>query len=154
MERSREREHSLARSLRSVRTLESGTPLSRADYAAGVILLLVVVILWTASNYVTQALFQEGFEKPFLMTYLNTSSFSLYLISFIPRYLRRNKTPELTSRSRLSRYQSLPIEDSIEGAHMIVQVFLPLISRCISHLSATICPTRNPRLTQYWTLHL
>jgi solute carrier family 35 protein F5 len=147
MERSREREHSLARSLRSVRTLESGTPLSRADYAAGVVLLLVVVILWTASNYVTQALFQEGFEKPFLMTYLNTSSFSLYLIPFIPRYLRRNKTPELASRSRLSRYESVPIEDSIEGAHMIVQESMsdsildvaPLTTHQTSNLALEFC---------------
>ena len=62
--------------------------LNGADYVVGILLLLVVVFLWTASNFVTQvrtsffwtfvgggtdkqapeneALFQGGYEKPFL----------------------------------------------------------------------------------------
>lgn len=57
-------------------------PESRTDYAIGICLLLVVVFLWTTSNFVTQVrvapvstssrsrayqdLFEDGYEKPFL----------------------------------------------------------------------------------------
>jgi solute carrier family 35, member F5 len=33
-------------------------------------------------------LFEEGFDKPFLVTYLNTASFALYLIPFLYRHWR------------------------------------------------------------------
>ena len=56
---------------------------SKTDYAIGICLLLVVVLLWTTSNFVTQVgslhcivsypsqeqfqdLFEDGYEKPFL----------------------------------------------------------------------------------------
>lgn len=55
------------------------------DYVVGIVLLLVVVLLWSASNFVTQELFHGGFDKPFLVTYLNTSSFSLYLLPFLAK---------------------------------------------------------------------
>ncbi|KAI0830641.1 hypothetical protein BC628DRAFT_1312839 [Trametes gibbosa] len=52
----------------------------RRDYLVGILLLLAVVVLWTSSNFITQDLFQDGYEKPFLVTYLNTSAFALYLL--------------------------------------------------------------------------
>lgn len=80
---------------------------SRKEYISGIVLLLVVVFLWTASNFVTQDLFVGGYEKPFLyvmyrlyqpcvltlqnrVTYLNTSAFGLYLGPFGLRYLWRS----------------------------------------------------------------
>ncbi|KAI0257600.1 hypothetical protein BJV78DRAFT_1293586 [Lactifluus subvellereus] len=66
--------------------------LARRDYAVGICLLLLVVFLWTTSNFVTQDLFIGGYEKPFLITYLTTSSFSLYLLPFLIRsYVRRRR---------------------------------------------------------------
>lgn len=62
----------------------------RRNFAIGIFLLLIVVFLWTSSNFITQDLFEEGFDKPFLVTYLNTSSFAIYLIPSLYRYLRRN----------------------------------------------------------------
>ncbi|KAJ7808287.1 hypothetical protein B0H14DRAFT_2870877 [Mycena olivaceomarginata] len=60
------------------------------EYAVGIGLLLVVVILWTSSNFVTQGIYQGGFEKPFMVTYLNTSAFALYLVPFqLRRWWRR-----------------------------------------------------------------
>ncbi|KAH0590597.1 hypothetical protein H2248_000733 [Termitomyces sp. 'cryptogamus'] len=56
--------------------------LEQRDYVLGIVLLLIVVFLWTASNFVTQDIFEDGFHKPFLVTYLNTSSFLLYLIPY------------------------------------------------------------------------
>ncbi|KZT75168.1 hypothetical protein DAEQUDRAFT_720388 [Daedalea quercina L-15889] len=58
---------------------------NKTDYIIGICLLLIVVILWTTSNFVTQDLFEDGYEKPFLVTYLNTSAFSLYLLPFLIR---------------------------------------------------------------------
>ncbi|KAN0125193.1 hypothetical protein V8E52_001745 [Russula decolorans] len=64
--------------------------LARRDYAIGICLLLLVVFLWTTSNFVTQDIFVGGYGKPFLITYITTSTFSLYLLPFlIKSYIRR-----------------------------------------------------------------
>ncbi|TRM65685.1 hypothetical protein BD626DRAFT_190629 [Schizophyllum amplum] len=65
--------------------------LKKRDYIIGILLLLIVVFLWTSSNFVTQALFEDGFEKPFLVTYLNTSSFALYLVPSLVRRVLAGK---------------------------------------------------------------
>ncbi|KAL1749095.1 hypothetical protein HDZ31DRAFT_59686 [Schizophyllum fasciatum] len=66
--------------------------LKKRDYVLGILLLLLVVFLWTSSNFVTQGLFEEGFEKPFLVTYLNTASFALYLLPSLFRRIRTGKS--------------------------------------------------------------
>jgi len=89
--------------------------LARRDYAIGICLLLLVVFLWTTSNFVTQDIFVGGYEKPFLITYLTTSTFSLYLLPFlIKSYIRRryhggsNQTVELGTSDE---YEPLVNED-------------------------------------------
>ncbi|KAI3622657.1 vacuolar membrane protein [Moniliophthora roreri] len=52
------------------------------NYIFGIGLLLIVVFLWTSSNFVTQNIFEEGYDKAFLVTYLNTSAFTLYIIPY------------------------------------------------------------------------
>ncbi|KAL4064932.1 hypothetical protein V8B97DRAFT_1985568, partial [Scleroderma yunnanense] len=64
--------------------------LKTSDYVTGICLLLMVVVLWTSSNYLTQYMFTEGYQKPFLITYTNTSSFVVYLIPFYLRRLQRD----------------------------------------------------------------
>ncbi|KAI6153492.1 hypothetical protein BKA82DRAFT_134095 [Pisolithus tinctorius] len=59
-----------------------------SNYIIGICLLLVVVILWTLSNFVTQYMFVGGYQKPFLVTYTSTSAFTCYLIPFYLRHLR------------------------------------------------------------------
>ncbi|EPQ27275.1 uncharacterized protein PFL1_05198 [Pseudozyma flocculosa PF-1] len=54
----------------------------RSEYLTGILLLLVVVILWTASNFLTNTVLTSGYDKPFFVTYANTSSFALYLVPF------------------------------------------------------------------------
>ncbi|RDB29195.1 hypothetical protein Hypma_015412 [Hypsizygus marmoreus] len=92
----RSRGTSVARSLSRLRAKSPAlpNPLNRRDYILGIILLLVVVFLWTSSNFVTQAIFQDGFEKPFLVTYLNTSSFALYLLPFLAQRRWRHRSDE------------------------------------------------------------
>ncbi|KAL1665516.1 hypothetical protein GGF50DRAFT_100364 [Schizophyllum commune] len=65
--------------------------LKKRDYIIGILLLLVVVFLWTSSNFVTQGLFEDGFEKPFMVTYLNTASFALYLLPSLVRRVLAGK---------------------------------------------------------------
>jgi hypothetical protein len=98
---------------------------ARKDFAIGILLLLLVVVLWTASNFITQVyiiyfmefliakptvtqiLFQEGFDEPFLLTYLNTSSFAIYLIPFLYRYFRTR------SKGNGHAYEPLAHEPSV-----------------------------------------
>ncbi|KAL0951043.1 hypothetical protein HGRIS_007783 [Hohenbuehelia grisea] len=88
--------------------------LAKADYAIGIALLLIVVFLWTASNFVTQDLFDVGYEKPFLVTYLNTSAFTLYLIPFLIRsYYGGSPVPSIPRgrRTRGGEYEPLAAQD-------------------------------------------
>ncbi|KAJ9475605.1 putative vacuolar membrane protein [Pseudozyma hubeiensis] len=56
----------------------------RKSYTQGLLLLLIVVVLWTASNFLTNALLTTGgYDKPFFVTYANTSSFALYLVPYL-----------------------------------------------------------------------
>ncbi|KAH9982426.1 hypothetical protein BGW80DRAFT_1263237 [Lactifluus volemus] len=86
---------------------------ARSNYAVGICLLLLVVFLWTASNFVTQDLFIGGYEKPFLITYLTTSSFSLYLVPYLIRnYVRRRREDRL---SPSDGYEPLANEEDTLG---------------------------------------
>ncbi|KAL4785567.1 hypothetical protein BJX76DRAFT_355959 [Aspergillus varians] len=50
----------------------------------GICLLLVVVILWTASNFLASTIFADDtYSKPFFVTYLNTSTFILPLFTIV-----------------------------------------------------------------------
>ncbi|OZJ05272.1 hypothetical protein BZG36_01960 [Bifiguratus adelaidae] len=66
---------------------------SHRRYAAGIAALLSVVLIWVGSSFLMSSLFADrAYNKPFFVTYLNTASFSLYLI---PTCLaRRKKAPE------------------------------------------------------------
>ncbi|KAJ7783910.1 vacuolar membrane protein [Mycena maculata] len=79
------------------------------DYAVGIGLLLVVVVLWTSSNFVTQGMYQGGFEKPFLVTYLNTSAFALYLVPFKVRRWWRQRQGLEQGEVRRGRAQYQPL---------------------------------------------
>ncbi|KAK0551012.1 hypothetical protein OC846_000124 [Tilletia horrida] len=54
-----------------------------SEYLTGILLLLLVVVLWTASNFLTNTVLTHGYDKPFAVTFANTSSFALYLIPFL-----------------------------------------------------------------------
>ncbi|KAJ2505397.1 hypothetical protein H4217_009239, partial [Coemansia sp. RSA 1939] len=49
--------------------------------ALGLVLLLCVVFIWVASSFLVSNLFgEQEFNQPFFITYLNTGTFSLYLV--------------------------------------------------------------------------
>ncbi|ETW87333.1 hypothetical protein HETIRDRAFT_469269 [Heterobasidion irregulare TC 32-1] len=67
-------------------------PLDKRQYALGIGLLLLVVVLWTSANFVTQVrpcVRGRTSLRDLTITYLNTSSFSLYLVPFLVRRLWR-----------------------------------------------------------------
>ncbi|PWN31730.1 uncharacterized protein FA14DRAFT_116220, partial [Meira miltonrushii] len=61
-------------------------------FLVGVSLLLLVVLLWTSSNFLTNYQLTKGYDKPFAVTYLNTASFALYLIPFAVVLQQRRKS--------------------------------------------------------------
>ncbi|CAG8709848.1 9638_t:CDS:2, partial [Dentiscutata erythropus] len=55
----------------------------RQRYAAGFLLLLCVVVIWVGSSFLMNNIFAgQDYNKPFAITYINTASFSLYLLAF------------------------------------------------------------------------
>ncbi|KAK9458529.1 uncharacterized protein V1516DRAFT_682401 [Lipomyces oligophaga] len=53
----------------------------RRRWKLGLILLFLVVLLWVSSSFMVNAIFEtEIYRKPYLVTYICTASFSLYLI--------------------------------------------------------------------------
>ncbi|KAI0721311.1 hypothetical protein C8T65DRAFT_631287 [Cerioporus squamosus] len=126
---------------------------SRRDYVIGIILLLCVVILWTTSNFVTQDLFEDGYEKPFLVTYLNTSAFALYLLPFVVRRALQHIHGNAEGGGHSGAYEPLMTdvdaaetlgnvtsrtEDS-EGGVVDDKLSLPLTPRETAELAAVFC---------------
>ncbi|KAI8086772.1 uncharacterized protein BX664DRAFT_299655 [Halteromyces radiatus] len=58
--------------------------LSKHRYYGGIFALLGVVFIWVTSSFAMNSIFGElQYNKPFLVTYLNTATFSFYLIPFL-----------------------------------------------------------------------
>ena len=59
-----------------------------ARHTLGIILLLVTVVLWTASNFLGSDIFADGsYTKPYFVTYVNSSFFTLFLVFVAARRL-------------------------------------------------------------------
>ncbi|KAK3308849.1 uncharacterized protein B0T15DRAFT_491401 [Chaetomium strumarium] len=64
----------------------------------GIALLLVVVFLWTLSNFLASYIFSDGtYNKPFFLVYVNTSCFAVSLIPITIRYAMQNGTDPLVA---------------------------------------------------------
>ncbi|GJE94722.1 DMT family transporter [Phanerochaete sordida] len=88
-----------------------------SDYTLGILILLVVVSLWTVGNFVAQDAYDTGFRKPFWVTYLNASSFVVYLVPYaIKHVLQKYGIHVWGGRAKPhGDYQSLPTDDK-EGS--------------------------------------
>uniref|UniRef100_A0A8H8CRK7 EamA domain-containing protein n=1 Tax=Psilocybe cubensis TaxID=181762 RepID=A0A8H8CRK7_PSICU len=126
----------------------SPIPHSRNNYFIGIVLLIFVVLLWTFSNFITQDLYEIGYNKPFLVTYMNTSSFALYLI---PLLIRRWWSKSGNDKSRIpavdrsiDEYQPLVDDEPIEYGYspesrMAFQPLPPLTDKQTASLAFTFC---------------
>ncbi|CDM30699.1 hypothetical protein DTO013E5_655 [Penicillium roqueforti] len=87
-------------------------PLGMARRTLGIILLLVVVVLWTTSNFLGSTIFADKtYPNPFFVTYTNTSMFMMPLILIVARRTwalwRHGKLSQITSlRSFLNHLDS------------------------------------------------
>ncbi|ORZ15350.1 hypothetical protein BCR42DRAFT_416916 [Absidia repens] len=80
--------------------------LSRRRYYGGIFALLCVVVIWVTSSFTMNSIFGDlQYNKPFLVTYLNTATFSFYLIPFLFNRSRTAKIMNSTGSSE--RYQQL-----------------------------------------------
>ena len=54
---------------------------SRKNWFIGLFMIFIVILSWVSSSFILNQVFEvNSFKKPFLITYLNVSSFILYLI--------------------------------------------------------------------------
>ncbi|KAK4192874.1 putative ras [Podospora australis] len=97
----------------------------------GIILLLVVVLLWTISNFLASYIFSDGtYSKPFFLVYINTSMFALSLIPMFIRHVMKNGWHSVTAQAmemwRERRLGVTPIksqddeEDAVAGERLLV----------------------------------
>ncbi|KAF3037235.1 hypothetical protein E8E12_005780 [Didymella heteroderae] len=75
---------------------EGKKPHSKIRHAVGIALLLATVFLWTASNFLASTIFADSsYDKPYLVTYVNTAFFLIPLIPMLLHHLwadRQNST--------------------------------------------------------------
>ncbi|KAJ9376130.1 hypothetical protein DTO063F5_8973 [Paecilomyces variotii] len=82
---------------------DSGLGRAVARRTLGICLLLFVVVLWTASNFLASTIFADNtYSKPFFLTYVNTSLFILPLIPIITK-----RFWQLWRTGRLSHIKSI-----------------------------------------------
>ncbi|CRL25832.1 Protein of unknown function DUF6, transmembrane [Penicillium camemberti] len=96
-------------------------PLGIARRTLGIILLLVVVVLWTTSNFLGSTIFADKtYPKPFFVTYTNTSMFMMPLLLIVARRTwglwRLGKLSQITSvKSFLNHLDSHDPKDEEES---------------------------------------
>ncbi|KAE8372654.1 hypothetical protein BDV26DRAFT_273760 [Aspergillus bertholletiae] len=84
-------------------------PTGIARRTLGIGLLLIVVVLWTASNFLASTIFADDtYSKPFFVTYINTSLFILPLFTIISgriwRLWRSGRLSQIDSFQSLLRH--------------------------------------------------
>ncbi|CAO3688908.1 unnamed protein product [Rhizopus stolonifer] len=81
--------------------------ISQKRYWGGILALSAVVFIWVASSFAMNSLFGEmDYNKPFLVTYLNTATFSIYLIPFLFKRLRSKN--QLWKNNNVKNYSAIP----------------------------------------------
>ncbi|EEA28334.1 hypothetical protein TMatcc_003335 [Talaromyces marneffei ATCC 18224] len=74
-----------------------------ARHTMGIILLMCVVFLWTASNFLASTILaDDSYSHPFFITYINTSFFVVFLI-----YVIASRVFRMWRRGKLSQVKSL-----------------------------------------------
>ncbi|KAJ2449300.1 hypothetical protein EV183_004965 [Coemansia sp. RSA 2336] len=83
-------------------------------HTVGLLLLLGVVVIWVGSSFLVSNLFgEQQYNRPFFITYLNTSTFSFYLVGVYISYLRAK--PNAQAARKRSRS-----DDALDSHHPII----------------------------------
>lgn len=98
------------------------------DYMVGVLMLAVVVVFWVGASCLTNELLEtNAYNKPFFITYLNISSFALYLVPDLWKSFRSRR-----KALRDRRDQTLPVYTNES-----LPEILPLVTATSSTLSSS-----------------
>lgn len=88
---------------------------TRSRWTLGLILLAIVVILWVTSGFLVNSIFESGeYRKPYFVTYLNTGTFTVYLLPTLLRYL--NKSTAQSSKAQHTPLDSSDSEASVSNS--------------------------------------
>lgn len=69
-----------------------------SKWNAGLVLLALVILLWTVSSFLVNAIFESGeYRKPYFVTYFNSAAFVVYLVPLAGRTFQRKWQAFLTS---------------------------------------------------------
>ncbi|KAI9245070.1 thiamine-repressible mitochondrial transport protein THI74 [Sporodiniella umbellata] len=95
-------------------------------YWGGILALAGVIFIWVSSSFAMNSLFGEmEYNKPFLVTYVNAATFSLYLIPFllkqyrIKTQLKKNGNVKNYSAISPSTPHSLPNNDKLSTSETV-----------------------------------
>ncbi|KAG2236352.1 hypothetical protein INT48_008334 [Thamnidium elegans] len=93
----------------------------RRRYFAGVLALLAVVLIWVGSSFVMNSIFADlKYNKPFLITYINTATFSLYLLPLLFAS-KKNSSKEFPSEDVIMETEARLLgEEDIENPDMTI----------------------------------
>ncbi|KAI9686158.1 MAG: hypothetical protein M1822_003813 [Bathelium mastoideum] len=95
--------------------------LGKWRHTLGIVLLLMTVFLWTASNFLASTIFaDDSYSKPFFVTYVNTTFFILPLIPALIRLARNDPSQFSALVDRLRKFlQSRTKGHTIESAALL-----------------------------------
>ncbi|KAI7864814.1 hypothetical protein BDF14DRAFT_1731481 [Spinellus fusiger] len=88
-------------------------PPGQQRYVLGIVILLLVVVIWIASSFTLNSVLDEqSYNKPFLVTYINTTTFILYLLpSLVCKRKKKLESEEYTVIGIHSDHDSVEVLD-------------------------------------------
>ncbi|MCJ1224270.1 hypothetical protein MMC12_000914 [Toensbergia leucococca] len=89
-----------------------------ARHTLGIVLLLITVFLWTASNFLASAVFADDtYSNPFFVTYINNAFFSVSLLFIAPRrwWASKRSFKQLIHGNDQSIHYSPILDDQIQA---------------------------------------
>ncbi|KAI9025875.1 hypothetical protein CLU79DRAFT_743583 [Phycomyces nitens] len=117
--------------------------LEQRRYINGILILLVVVVIWVSSSFTMNSIFgDQKYNKPFLVTYINTTTFSFYLIPLLIFRKKDKYQPEeidLQDSARLLEDHESGDQESFVKPQIEPQIQPKLSDRETIKLSLTFC---------------
>ncbi|KAI9713053.1 MAG: hypothetical protein M1820_001038 [Bogoriella megaspora] len=102
-------------------SIKSKKHMSKWRHTLGIILLLLTVFLWTASNFLASTIFADNsYSKPYFVTYVNTAFFIIPLGPVLILQARKDPSQfsRLANKLRGARYSRVEGQD-VEGAALL-----------------------------------
>lgn len=113
---------------------------SRRNWFVGLLMILIVILSWISSSFLLNQVFEEdGYNKPFLITYLNVSSFILYLLPSLKNLLFDGKKNKLNNDSHDEKDSDVSKQSDHLTPLLPEKIIKPLSVKDTVKLSALFC---------------